>query len=291
MAKTNGFHMTTFEIKAFDLAWQRWKNFENVNRQFPKFLEEPDRQLFTELGKAVRQLRAALDPFLSNPTSPEMVKLVFRLQEAEFCETNQGHYRDLVDSLYEPLELLDDATRAEVGGPGRAVDPFERRWILTAADAWEEVCGVSPSASGGGRFFRALADFQNIQPVPLVTERNLRTVLAKRKTVTPTDAPDQTPDLSAVPFTEDVVAYAIDCTLAAMPQSLEPKVRKIVATQANAQAKRIFGGDRFYIPINSSGKAVRNESIRRDHDAGDKIPILATRYGLCKTQLWKIIKG
>jgi hypothetical protein len=290
MATSKGFHPTELETMALDLAWKHYEKWSSLNRQFPQFLE-PDRQDFTNLGRAVRQLRAAIEPFICDPTSSKMGRLAFRLQDAESCQQQQSFYRDMVESLYEPLRLLDDSTREEVGGAGRAVDQSESRWILTAAGKWSEVCTTVPSASGGSRFFQALTAYQYKQPTPAITERNVRTILAERKRAAAADKPTSTPAFPDVPFTEDVVAYAIDATLSAISPALEPEVKRVIASRANQQTKRIFGGDRLYIPKGSSGRSERDDAIRRDRGAGVKISALSQRYGLGKSRLWQIINS
>ena len=93
--------------------------------------------------------------------------------------------------------------------------------------------------------------------------------------------------LAAVPHTDDVIEYAMRCVLA-----LAPQLNQAVIDAAARQVRGTFGGDRAYIgKKQGEGRSARNEAIRRDHENGERIPLLMRRYGLGRTQLHEIIKG
>jgi hypothetical protein len=98
--------------------------------------------------------------------------------------------------------------------------------------------------------------------------------------------------LAAVPVTEDVIEYTIRCALALSPPDMRAELRAYIALHTSQQARRIFGGDRMYISRRSrEGTSQRNAQIKRDYLAGDLIPLLMSRYGLCSRQIWYIVKS
>lgn len=180
--RSRGFKIKPSEKDALEIALGRWLDFERENKRVTRSLEEPDRQTFTQLCKAAKQLQKALEPFIIDPMQPELVRLVCHMQSLELYAHSQGHYQDMVNALYEPLCLLEEAARTESGGPGRDADPFERRWIWTATVAWTERENKNPSSAESGRFFQALQDFQSRhEELPKITTRVLRGALAKHK--------------------------------------------------------------------------------------------------------------
>ncbi len=291
MSPVTGFKPTKLETAALNLAWDRWQDFEAVNQQHRQALEEPDRVLFTQLGKAVRQLRLALDPFVSTPNNPEICRLAARLQEEDGFTQQQIAYREMLNSIDESLASIDRASRIEAGGPGRKADPYEQRWILVAADAWKQVVGVDPSSGISGRFFQYLTEFQRSHAAPPVTERNLRTSLDHWKTRKRSEDQQSAVAFETVPVTEDPVDYAIGCVLAlSTPTGCGTKQQDIAAA-ASSQTRKVFGGDRLYIRRNNEPqKRARNNQICIEHTAGVSVPELCKRYDLSRSHVWKIIK-
>ena len=101
----------------------------------------------------------------------------------------------------------------------------------------------------------------------------------------------QPPDLSAVlarvEHTDDVVDYTLRVVFALAPQ-FEAAVREA----ADRHVRELFGGSRVYVPRRTGdGRAERNDQIRRDYRAGERIGFLARRYGLSETQVWRIVNG
>ena len=74
--------------------------------------------------------------------------------------------------------------------------------------------------------------------------------------------------------------------------ALFPSLSSEVAAQIDKEARQQWGGDRPYIGIRSgAGHSSRNAAIKRDYQAGERIPLLERRYGLGKSRIWEIIKS
>lgn len=114
----------------------------------------------------------------------------------------------------------------------------------------------------------------------MVTKPDLFAAKAERKH-------DPVAALRGVPHTDDIVDYTIACILA-----LAPSLSAAMMAPAAKQVRETFGGDRPYIARRQGdGRSARNDAIRRDHQAGERIPMLMRRYGLGRTQLHQIING
>lgn len=95
------------------------------------------------------------------------------------------------------------------------------------------------------------------------------------------------PSLDQVEHTDDVVEFTLRCVMA-----LAPNLSETIARMAEAHVRESFGGARVYVGRRcGDGAAARNEAIRRDHAAGERIGMLERRYGLGRIQLWRIING
>lgn len=98
---------------------------------------------------------------------------------------------------------------------------------------------------------------------------------------------DQAPQLDQVEHADDVVEYTLRCVMA-----LAPSLSEAIVAAVEQQVRDSFGGVRVYVGRRGSESASsRNEAIRRDHAAGERIGLLERRYGLGRTQLWRIING
>lgn len=73
--------------------------------------------------------------------------------------------------------------------------------------------------------------------------------------------------------------------------ALTPGFNAAVAAQVAAETRDRWGGDRVYIQRKGDTLSSRNASIKRDHQAGERIPLLERRYGLSKARLWQIIQS
>lgn len=91
--------------------------------------------------------------------------------------------------------------------------------------------------------------------------------------------------LAAVEHTDDVVEYTIRCLLA-----LAPGFSRAAADAAERQVREVFGRSSPYVAVRrGDGRSARNDAIRRDHQAGERIPLLVRRYGLCERQILRIL--
>lgn len=103
--------------------------------------------------------------------------------------------------------------------------------------------------------------------------------------------PDVQARLNAVPVTEDVVAYMLGCWLAVAPRTSMAMVHAV-----EQQVRHTFGGDEVWIAKGQNKllaqlRAERDERIRRDYLAGERLELLERRYELTKRRLFQIVKS
>lgn len=98
---------------------------------------------------------------------------------------------------------------------------------------------------------------------------------------------DITQRLAAVPVTEDVVAYTLACVLA-----LAPRISAAMVSTVERQVRDVFGGDEVWVASAAAQlRADRDQKIRRDYLAGERLELLQRRYGLSKRRLLQIVKS
>lgn len=115
--------------------------------------------------------------------------------------------------------------------------------------------------------------------------RKTRQAANSGKTAPP--PPDVTAALTAVEYSDDVVEYTLRVVMAMAP-GISPEAR----AAAERHVREMFGGCQVYVPRRvGDGRASRNEAIRRDYRAGERIGLLARRYHLSPTQIWRIVNG
>jgi Mor family transcriptional regulator len=91
--------------------------------------------------------------------------------------------------------------------------------------------------------------------------------------------------LKQVQHTDDVVEYTLRCVLA-----LAPGLSQALIEHADRQVREIWSGDRPYIAKRpGEGKSSRNASIKRDHQAGERLKLLARRYQLTERRILQIV--
>ena len=73
--------------------------------------------------------------------------------------------------------------------------------------------------------------------------------------------------------------------------AMAPGFSAAIAAQVANETRDRWGGDRVYIQRKGGTLSTRNANIKRDHQAGERIPFLERRYGLSKARLWAIIKS
>lgn len=93
--------------------------------------------------------------------------------------------------------------------------------------------------------------------------------------------------LASVEHTDDVVEFTLRCVLA-----MSPTISEAVAHAADRYVREVFGGSRAYIAAKAGeGTSARNQAIRRDYLLGERISLLARRYGVSERQVIRIVKG
>lgn len=90
----------------------------------------------------------------------------------------------------------------------------------------------------------------------------------------------------------------IDDVLAAMIDAAAPDVRPkltAVAHRVSQQKHQEWLGERVYVSgaRKAASEAIsnRNAAIRRDHQRGERVPLLMRRYGLSRRRIEQILNG
>lgn len=93
--------------------------------------------------------------------------------------------------------------------------------------------------------------------------------------------------LAAVPVTDDVVAYTLACILA-----LAPRTSAAMVSTVERQVRDVFGGDEVWVASAAAQlRADRDQKIKRDYLAGERLELLERRYKLGKRRLLQIVKS
>lgn len=157
-------------IQKAEAEWLRWREIDALCQP-----DLPDKQAYTKLKKASKMMAEAVDLFLDAQGSREMASLLATLQGVQHLRAPQSHYRAMLESMVEPLQLLGMACD-QLGGRGGRLDPAQLRWVGIAADAWLELGNPTPTPKG--RFFRSLTETPKAKSIPAVTEERTREALA-----------------------------------------------------------------------------------------------------------------
>ena len=81
------------------------------------------------------------------------------------------------------------------------------------------------------------------------------------------------------------------CDVLRLLRQLAPKITDEMAAQVDAALRARWGGDRPYIALRlGQGRSERNERIRRDYLAGERLELLERRYGLSQRHLIRVVK-
>lgn len=92
--------------------------------------------------------------------------------------------------------------------------------------------------------------------------------------------------LRQVPHTDDIIDYTMRCLMALAPQTGEEIVRSV-----ERQVRDVFARNKVYVAARSGeGKAPRNAQIRREFLAGERVAMLARKYGLSEAMVWIIVR-
>jgi len=88
------------------------------------------------------------------------------------------------------------------------------------------------------------------------------------------------------PVCDDLVGDILASVIA-----LVPAFNAALAAQVEKATRDKWGGDRVYVQRRGSTLSARNAAIRRDFQAGERVPLLMRRYRLSAPRLWHIIKN
>ena len=74
--------------------------------------------------------------------------------------------------------------------------------------------------------------------------------------------------------------------------ALAPSFSAELAVRIDREVREHWGGDRPYIARRAGeGTSARNDAIRRDHQAGERMGLLCRRYGLSRQRIHQILAG
>ena len=89
-----------------------------------------------------------------------------------------------------------------------------------------------------------------------------------------------------VPDENDIVADTLAAVLEIWPDLNADQIRSV-----EQQVFARWEGDTYYCKRRSSERrSARNDAILRDHHAGERIPLLARRYGLTERRIMQIVQ-
>lgn len=108
--------------------------------------------------------------------------------------------------------------------------------------------------------------------------------------MTDTPQPEIKPDalqrLAEVPVTDDIVQYTLACVMA-----LAPRTSAALQAAVDCQVRDAFGGDEVWIADGAAQlRKERDNKIKRDYLAGERIELLERRYKLGRRRIFQIIK-
>jgi hypothetical protein len=158
-------------IKAAEAEWLRWRDIE---RSLPADIH--DKQAITKLRVAANAMQDALNPFVQHGGSRQTAALVAAMQATELFRTHQAAYRQMLDDLIEPLQLIQKSTAPMVRRGPRAAENVGA-WVRMVADSWVAIVKKSPTPKG--RFYVAMTAVALHRSVPKVTPERVERALAE----------------------------------------------------------------------------------------------------------------
>ena len=94
-----------------------------------------------------------------------------------------------------------------------------------------------------------------------------------------------------IPDENDVVSDILRLVISMAPAfGIAIEAQAALAEKVNAEARDRWGGDRSYIQ-RVGGRSQRNESIKREHRAGERVPYLARKYQLTERRIIQILEA
>jgi hypothetical protein len=154
------------EVAAIKQAEVQWLDWRAMATLLPPDI--PDGRAFAQLHAATKQMQTAIDLFVNHSGSTAMARLVAKMQELQLFRSPQNDYRDMIDDLVEPLQLLANSCDSIIGGPGAKPHAQNLAWVGFCATAWVQHGNPAPTA--GGRFFRAITEVKVDHRIPSATK-------------------------------------------------------------------------------------------------------------------------
>lgn len=86
---------------------------------------------------------------------------------------------------------------------------------------------------------------------------------------------------------QDIIDDIVTRLCSVLPEPVQAHVERVARDTREA-----WGGDRVFISKRpGEGRSERNQSILRDYQRGERLALLARRYGLTERRILQIIKG
>lgn len=95
--------------------------------------------------------------------------------------------------------------------------------------------------------------------------------------------------LDADPAVYEASATDLISDLLARVIQMAPGFTAALAAQVERETREKWGGDRVYVQRKGGTLSHRNEVIKREYRAGERIALLQRRHGLSPARLWQII--
>lgn len=85
---------------------------------------------------------------------------------------------------------------------------------------------------------------------------------------------------------DDLIRYILERVAAALPGALSSDIARMI----EQETRRYWGGDKIHIAKNGEDLSERNAAIRRDWRNGERTALIARRYKISRSQVWRIVR-
>lgn len=86
---------------------------------------------------------------------------------------------------------------------------------------------------------------------------------------------------------QDIIDDVVERLVGALPATTRDAIARVAK-----EVREAWGGDRVFVSKRpGEGRSERNQSILRDYQRGERLGLLARRYGLTERRILQIIRG